>query len=338
MKKTVTIIICIIAVIAVAAGGTYTYLTSRFQYNNKNAVGNTAGNLNNGGRFCEYDGKIYFSNPYDKGKLYVMNSDCTEARALNDDTVYYLNVCGDYIYYIRNNLDSSKQSGSASGQMFGVYRADLDGQETEALSSSISGIACLYGNSLYYQYYDAKKGMSLYKAGIDGKENIQISPNAYNPASVYDGKFYFADSFNKNRISTLDAETGTVSIFYDANAYLADAADSYIYYIDLDKDYSLVRLNTSSKTLEQLYSGENGRVINYNRYGNKIFFVLEGEKSGLYRMNADGTQVEYIAEGNISSIHCTSQYTFFQYYEDSETLYRIPTTGAITKVEEITIK
>lgn len=338
MKKTLTIIISVIAVIAVAAAGTYAYISSRFQYNNKNAVGNTAGNLNNGGKFCEYDEKIYFSNPYDSGRLYVMNSDCTEAEALNSDTVFYLNVCGEYIYYVRNNLEAAKKAGSTGGQMFGVYRTDLDGQEAAALSSSISGTACLYGNYLYYQYYDTKSGMSLYKAGIDGEENIQLSANAYNPASVYDGKFYFSDSYNKNKISTLDAETGAVSVFYDANSYMVDASDSYIYYIDMDKGYSLVRLNTQSRTLEQLYADTKSRVINYNRYGNKIFFVLEGEKNGLYRMNADGTQIEYISEGSVSSVHCTSQYTFFQYYEDSETLYRIPTTGPVTKVDEITIK
>ena len=30
--------------------------------NPEGTVGNTAGNLNNGGLFCEYDGKVYFSN------------------------------------------------------------------------------------------------------------------------------------------------------------------------------------------------------------------------------------------------------------------------------------
>ncbi len=83
------------------------------------------------------------------------------------------------------------------------------------------------------------------------------------------------------------------------------------YYIDLDKEYALVRLNTSTKTLEQLFSAPDAKVINYNRYGSKIFFQLEGgEQLGLYRINTDGTQLEFIAEGNIASIYCTSQYTF----------------------------
>ncbi len=55
-------------------------------------------------------------------------------------------------------------------------------------------------------------------------------------------------------------------------------------------------------------------------YGNKIFFQVESTDgmTGLYRMNIDGTQIETIAIGNITNIHCTSKYTFFQYYEDQE--------------------
>lgn len=338
MKKIITIIVSIVAVIALAGGLTFSYFSTRFKYNSKTAVGNTAGNLNNKGRFCEYDGKIYFANPYDDGRLYVMDSYCSNARALNTDSVYYINVCGNYIYYVRNNLSSAKEN-SFTGQMFGVYRTDLDGQNADTITTTKSGIATLYGNDIFYQYYNANEGMYVYKAGIDGKDDKKFSSKVYNLASVYNGKFYFADTYNKNYISTLDASTGNVSAYFNVNAYLVDAADNYIYYIDLDKGYALMRLNTSNKTLEQLYSpADGGKVINYNRYGNKIFFQVEGTNTGLYRMNADGTQIEYIAAGNISTINCTSQYTFFQYYEDNETLYRIPTVNPITKVEEITIK
>ena len=226
-----------------------------------------------------------------------------------------------------------------------VERADVVVMVIDAVEgiteqdAKIAGIATLYGNDIFYQYYNANEGMYVYKAGIDGKDDKKFSSKVYNLASVYNGKFYFADTYNKNYISTLDASTGNVSAYFNVNAYLVDAADNYIYYIDLDKGYALMRLNTSNKTLEQLYSpADGGKVINYNRYGNKIFFQVEGTNTGLYRMNADGTQIEYIAAGNVSTINCTSQYTFFQYYEDNETLYRIPTVNPITKVEEITIK
>ena len=128
-------------------------------------------------------------------------------------------------------------------------------------------------------------------------------------------------------------------MYYDANAYLPDSEGNYVYYIDISKGYSLVRVNKNTKTVELLYGKENCKVINYNLYGSKIFFQLEGDDNpGLYRMNADGTQVEYIASGDLTNIHCTSQYTFFQYFDNQGVLYRVPTMGAISYPEEIRIQ
>ncbi|MDO5403802.1 MAG: DUF5050 domain-containing protein, partial [Eubacteriales bacterium] len=338
MKKVLKIIITIILIVAIGAYGTYYYISNRFEYNNDNATGNTAGNLNNGGLFCEYNGKIYFANPYDNNYLYVMDSDCTNARKLNSDSVAYLNVCGNYIYYVKNNFSRNSIGVVFRGQLFGLYRTDLEGKETKALYDELSGPLSLCGNYIYYQHYSDSNALQFYKAKIDGSENIFISDSDYNPASVYNGKIYFSDPENRHNICCYDTAGGRVTTYYETNSYKVDAENNYIYYIDVTKGYALVRLNMTTKTLEQLYD-DNGKVVNYNLYGNKIFFQTEnGDNTGLYRMNADGTQLEYLAAGNLTNINCTSQYTFFQYYENQGTLYRVPTIGAITKVEEITIK
>ena len=171
-----------------------------------------------------------------------------------------------------------------------------------------------------------------------GKNNSIISDTPYSPTSIYNGKLYFSDPNGRHHILSMDTKTCQIVNYYDSNSYLTLIDNNYAYYIDLDKQYSLVRLNMSNKTLELLYAPENGKVINYNVYGNKIFFHVEGgDNAGLYRMNVDGTQLEYVAVGEISGIHCTSRYTFFSYYEDQSTLYRIPTTAPITTIEEISI-
>ena len=338
MKKIITIIVSIVAVIALAGGLTFSYFSTRFKYNSKTAVGNTAGNLNNKGRFCEYDGKIYFANPYDDGRLYVMNSDCTNISKINDDSVAYLNVCGNYIYYVKNNFNKSTIGMVFRGQLFGLYRCDLDGSHSKILYNDRSGAASLSGNTVFYQHYDDTTALTFYKVDIDGKNNSIISDTPYSPTSIYNGKLYFSDPNGRHHILSMDTKTCQIVNYYDSNSYLTLIDNNYAYYIDLDKQYSLVRLNMSNKTLELLYAPENGKVINYNVYGNKIFFHVEGgDNAGLYRMNVDGTQLEYVAVGEISGIHCTSKYTFFSYYEDQSTLYRIPTTAPITTIEEISI-
>lgn len=337
MKKWVLTTLAVLVFLGIAGGIFFYYQNTRFKYNNENAVGNSAGNLHNGGLFCEYNGKIYFANPYDNNYLYSMDSDCTNAKKLNSDSVAYLNVCGNYIYYVKNNFSKKKSGVVMQGQLYGIYRTDLDGKNEKALYDDLSGAIGLYGNYLYYQHYDKKEPLSLYKVKIDGKDNVKINDTPFDPSSYMDSKMYFSNQTKKYNIAYMDLSSGSTTTFADANAYLVDAEGQYIYYIDVSKGYSLVRMNSSTKTIELLYSSE-GKIVNYNVYGNKIFFQMEGDNAGLYRMNADGTQLEFLASGNLTNVHCTSQYTFFQYFENQGVLYRVPTSGPVTKVEEITIK
>ena len=121
MKKIITAVIIILAATGIGFGGFMYYRHHQTTMNNESAVGNTSGNLINGGLFCEYDGKIYFANPNDNNKLYVMNSDCTSITKLSEDSVASLNVCGRYIYYVKNNFNSSTIGMVFRGQLFGLY-------------------------------------------------------------------------------------------------------------------------------------------------------------------------------------------------------------------------
>lgn len=207
------------------------------------------------------------------------------------------------------------------------------------LYNHLTGSVSLCGNYLYYQHYESDVGITLHRMDIDGENDKLVSNTPYNPSCVSEGKIYFSNTDKKNVISTLDPKDDSISLYYDANSYLPDSEGNYIYYIDISKGYSLVRVNKNTKTVELLYGKDNCRVINYNLYGSKIFFQLEGDDNpGLYRMNADGTQVEYIASGDLTNIHCTSQYTFFQYFDNQGVLYRVPTMGAISYPEEIRIQ
>lgn len=340
MSKPVKIAIVCALAISLIAFVTYAILSSRVHYNKDNATGNTTGNLNNGGLFCEYEGKIYFANAADKNKLYVMNSDCTKAKKLVDDSVAYINVYGKYIYYVRNNYSPDAIAMVFKGQLYGLYRCNLDGSHIVTITQEKSGMISLCGNYIFYHHYDDKTALTLQKIKIDKKDNTFISDMEYNVANVYDKKIYFANEDERNRIYYIDTKDDSFHFYYDANAYLVDYEGAYMYYIDLSKDYALMRLNTQTMVLEQIFAPYNAKVINYNVYGTKVFAQVEGDgnTTGLYRLNVDGTQIEYIAQGNITNVHCTSKYTFFMYYADQQTLYRVPTTTTFSKVEIITVK
>lgn len=104
LKRSVKFIIPAVVVILIVVAVVVHALPKKKQTNSADAAGNTAGNLMNGGLFCEYNNKIYFANPYDHNYLYVMDSDCSNARMLNSDSVASLNIYNDKIYYVKNNF------------------------------------------------------------------------------------------------------------------------------------------------------------------------------------------------------------------------------------------
>jgi hypothetical protein len=303
-----------------------TRLHSKTIYNDDNVHGNTTGNLNNDGTFCEFNGRIYFSNPADSDCLYSMNPDCTNITKLNNDSVQSINVGGNYIYYLRNNVASQNVGAIFQNKKYGIIRTDLNGKNALTLYDFAAGVVNLCGNYVYYQHYSNDDAFSFYRVKIDGTEETRISDNGYFPACTYGTSIYYVNVEGNHFIYRYDTKTGRSTTYMEANAYLIDMQGDYLYYIDLDRNYSLVRVDTSTMKKELLTNPSDGKCITYNVYGNKIFYYLEGENSALYRMNTDTSDNTLIYSGTVSTINCTSEYTFFRLFQ-SDTLFRVSTDG-----------
>ena len=129
------------------------YLSGRVPANDISVTGNTAGNLNNGGLFAESEGRVYFSNAYDGGCLYSMNSDETDLKKLGSSSVNSINVGGRFLYYY---LDSAA-GGTGLGYVvrtYGVYRSTLEGKDVTCLDRNAAVTMQLSGDYLYYQRYN----------------------------------------------------------------------------------------------------------------------------------------------------------------------------------------
>ena len=90
------------AILILAVFVIYNIVTNRIPMNPEGTVGNTAGNLNNRGLFCEYDGLVYFSNAYDRGALYSMTPDEQNVRKLGSVSVELLNAGGSFLFYFQS--------------------------------------------------------------------------------------------------------------------------------------------------------------------------------------------------------------------------------------------
>ena len=100
MKRKVITILSILCIAALCIGTAIAISAShKIKLNPDYVVGNTAGNLYNGGTFCEDDEYVYFSNAYDNGALYRMRPDESDMKKLVSTQVSSINSGGDYLYY-----------------------------------------------------------------------------------------------------------------------------------------------------------------------------------------------------------------------------------------------
>ena len=91
-------------------------------------VGNTAGNLFNNGLFCEDESNVvFFSNPYDQGKLYRMNADETDVKLVTNSKAQNINSAGKFVYFYMPDSTTSTGLGFRR-RVMGIYRIKKNGK------------------------------------------------------------------------------------------------------------------------------------------------------------------------------------------------------------------
>ncbi len=324
--KAKTILTFTIIGIILAAFIVISFLTRRIPLNDVSMTGNTPGNLNNGGYFCETEEKIYFGNAYDGYKLYSMNRDGTELKKLGENPVYCLNAGGKYLYYtMQTNSD-----GSGLGFMYktsGIYRSKLNGKSTVCLDRCYILAMQLCGSYIYYEKYDNKAGTSLEKIRIDKKDKQTIANYIVNPVCYVNGKIYYNGTQKDHYLYALDTSNDTSSTVWTGNIWNPIYHNGYVYYMDVENNYLLCRYSMSDDVVEVL---TNDRVDLFNVYDNMIYFQTNSETApALKRMYVDGSSLETVSDGVYENINITSQYVYFNTFGEPTPVYQTSTYGPV---------
>lgn len=321
-------LLVVFAILAIIISLSVSYrLSKKTSFNAGNISGNTAGNLYNKGIFCEFNGKIFFSNSYDQGELYVMNPDGSHISKLYNDTVSYINAAGKYIYYSRNNLNDNNLNAIFRGNLFGVYRIDQTGKNLLSLSNETCGAVSLGNNQVFYQQYAAETALTLKSISIDGSTKKNLQSSAINPSCIVNGTMYYNNVVENYNLMAMNIETGSTSLVYEGTCWNPIYDDNYIYFIDIENNYALARMNLTTLEKQNLTSG---RVDTYNLYEEYIYYqVNDTTDPKLCRMKKDGTEIETILSGNFCNINVTSEYVYFNRFGYDTPIFRTKTTGEI---------
>ena len=323
-KNILVISITVVVLILLSLG---VVLSGHITMNDDFTVGNTPGNLNNGGYFCEADGRVDFANAYDGYGLYAMNPDESEMVKLSGNSVSSINAAGKYLYYA---MTSDSSNGSGLGYLAhteGIYRSNLKGKSTVGLDRCGIVSMQLCGNYLYYEKYDKALGTTLDKVRIDKKDRQTVAEEIINPNCYVNGRIYYNGTGKDHYLHALDVSTDEDTVVWRGNLWNPIVQDNYVYYMDVSHNYRLCRYSLSNDVIEVL---TNERIDMFNVYDYYIYYqVSSTDAPALKRMLTDGSYQELVREGVYQNINVTSEYVYFNAFDETTPVYKTYTYGPV---------
>lgn len=287
--------------------------TDKLVLNDENKIheiGNTSGNLLNGGYVAEKGAWIYYSNISDNSKLYKKSKNGSEQAILSDKSALFINVVDDWIYFYS----------SLGRNETGIYRVKIDGTKEEKIKEDgISGRITRFMVVDEWIYYSSMefdlsgetseyKGDSLYKMKIDGTLNQKITDRKIENFMV-DGKYLYYLSYEKNNNSVLykkslygKAETeiengiGLQFLVHNQNIYfLGNTIDGYLFKMNLDgSNMTKIAEDIGSFNVDDdwIYYTKNQKIHKSSLDNDDT--SSEIINSGIYKIKKEGTEPQEI--------------------------------------------
>jgi len=315
-KKVKSILVGTVVVLALVAVFIALLFVNRVSMNPDGTIGNTAGNLYNDGLYCEYNGTVYFSNPYAGGSLYAMNTDETNIRRLNTLNCRNILAGGKYLYFFQTGSTSHSGLGQIAGTK-SFARCSLKGKEMTTLTKDVVVSGQLVNNYLYL-LTTSNAGISFYKVKIDNTDKTILADYTVDPACAQNGVIYYNGTDGDHYLYALNTANDTVSEVWAGNLWYPVLSEGYIYYMDVENNYRLCRYSLAADIIEVLTEE---RVDCFNVGSGYIYCQTNGSSPRLICMRTDGSSPMVLAEGVYTNINMTSQYVYFQPYGDDVTTY-----------------
>ncbi len=287
--------------------------------NPEGTIGNLPGNMNTGGLVCESDGKIYFSNPYDGGSLYVMNSHETACKKLSTAVATSINVTGDYIYYFQSGSSGAAGLGGIRIPL-SYIRMHINGKRGFTMTRSVIVRAQVIGDWVYMEGTADKDHNAPYLIRMDtnGTTTETVANFALNPSCAVGDLIYYNNVLENHNLMCLNTTTGTTSLVLEGNIWNPAYDNGYIYYMAPAENYQLRRYSLSDGTIEIL---TDERVESFNVYNGYIYYQTFGDTPHLAFMYTDGSGKTILTNGNYNSISMTDGYIYFKDYWNETSLY-----------------
>lgn len=270
-------------------------------------MGNTPGNYANGALIAFGGDAVFYSNPADENRLYKLEGGVN--TMLYDGKVSSISVVGDYVYFIDEDENSRIFRISRSGDEWGqvadipvkslmiiggrmyfinladmkVYTMEIDGKGLKKLSDNKTMNLYYYGAKLYIENQTDME--STLRMSLDGKNTDVYLTNSAYFLTGYDNMLYFRDNTDVG-IWAVMMSGGMYDRVHESRSGYINAKDGYVYFIDLDDNGSIIKMNLDC-TGKTKISSDDARNLALDK--NYVYYFSKAEGEKLCRINTDGT-------------------------------------------------
>ncbi|WP_312094202.1 DUF5050 domain-containing protein [Niallia sp.] len=268
-------------------------------------MGNTSGNIQNGGIAAEYKDLVFYS---DSERLLVSQKEEVSDLEVNGKVLDHIenegiidsiNVINDRVYYIKNEV---------------VYKMDVDGKSKEELPIPypVSKII-VYKDQILFTSYDYEENLdTLYTINTNG-EGLKEIAMGIQTFYVNEGKLYWSSKVKDNdyRLYIDDLKSDSepeVKSHYNLSFFQVDG--DVLYYHNAD-DYYKMNINGIGEDKRNLtaVTKENGSTIEFTNISDDTIFYTENRK--MYAMDMIGSKRWEVPTSPVSAYSLAGGHLFY---------------------------
>lgn len=251
-----------------------------------NTMGNSPGNIVNLGLATQQGDWIYYKSPDRGGSIHKMKIDGSEKTKINDDNSFFINVIGDWVYYL--NADDTY-----------IYKIRTDGSERTLLIEERADYVTVVKDWIYYLY---GAGEGIRKIRTDGTKKTIIYDGYTELMCVTEDWIYylnFDDNANYGKPYRMRINGKENSEIIDAYAdRFAVENDDWFFYIknyDFENPYfdSIYKIRPDGSEDEQVL--DQGAIGDINIYDGWVYYQSNDTKIHS-KIRPDGTGNKSISD------------------------------------------
>lgn len=266
--------------------------------------------------YAKQGNRIYYSNPYDNKKLYVMDENLGNRRKLCDDRVLNLNIIGDWIYY------------TTKTDRAGLFRINKNGGDPMKVTDDAID-AYVYDQDWIYYINISDKG-KLYKMRSDGTDRTKLCDDTAICTLKCEGDFiyYFCVENYKTRICRIKKDgTQRLALSDESPGSFYDffLKDGWIYYAGVESGIIKIRVDGS-----QIIRLDSGKATQFYISGDWIYYQNNSDNNNLcrlYKIRTDGTDKLKLNDEFSEFISVSGDWIYYAAGADNYKSYKIKTDG-----------